>query len=783
MSENIIWKSFEKIKSIEKREDRLVLLSSVGGEEKTLTLAFAAEGGIRLFSETEGYFKPKSFKPFEIIEDGNGKISIKADNSIASVNYAQDKWKIYFKNSDYETVHTISSEQLLYGFEDGVQNRIRLDGDVFVDEVIYGLGERFNAINQVGTETSSMCNVDKGYQLIREIKGVTQAYKNIPLIHSNRGYSLFLNTFYTGIADIGYKESNIYSLIFFGSQLDVYVYTGTPRENLIAYTNLTGKPKVLPKWAFGYWGGGYTFYWNKDYKTDRYGEENCHKTFDAEIEGYKRLGVKLEATYAENSGSFIPSIYEKANKNGIRVLGWTHPQVDFLTHQGFSLEEKQRRLPDVPYEKLPHARSRDNFNEFYSGEERFAHNYPDYSNPTAVDLIRTSVEEPIKWGLRGLMVDYGEYLPLHEAQYYNGMLSEEMHNFIGYCYTKTYNDVFTELLGNDFVLFARAGCAGSQSWGAVFNGDQGSSFTGLNLAYHGGLNISACGFSCYGTDLGGLLTLQSDNTQELYLRWMQYAAFNPLMRQHGTQSRNPWTYGVFAENTFLKFYWLRMNLIELLYHANLFAGKTGLPIVQNMAIAFPNEKKLSYVYDQFLFADELLVCPVLADAVREREVHLPSGDLWVDIWTGEVHSGGQTVSALAPLDRIPVYIKGGAAIPIKLSKQFELTRSMQNESFGALLVTPTENARTTEFMCDDGILTANTVKNSDGKLTVTRSVSDTSRVLLVRGVSASAVTVDGKPLCALETKPEDDSAVGYFVEKSTNSTVIFAGDDWHEVVI
>lgn len=783
MNECINWKHFGSVDAVKEEKDKLILLTSTDGVSRKLTLAFPTEGGIRLFSETAGYFKPQGLKPFECTERENGKITVKTDSCGVTVRYDEDGWKISFLNKESVPVHSVSSKQLSYGYEDGEQNRIRVDGDVYADEVIYGLGERFNAINQVGAETQSMCNVDKGYQLIGSLEGVTQAYKNIPLIHSNRGYSLFLNTFYTGIADIAYENSNIYSLIFFGAQLDLYVYTGTPRENLRDYTNLTGKPKVLPKWAFGYWGGGYTYYWNKDYSTDRFGEENCHKTFDAEIEGYKKLGIKLEATYAENSGSFLKSIYDKGKENGIRVFGWTHPQVQFLTHESFSLAEKQRLLPDVPYEKLPHARSKENYDEFYSGDQEFTHNYVDYSNPTAVPLIKKALETPFSWGLKGLMVDYGEYLPLHGSQYYNGMPSEEMHNFIGYCYTKTYNDAFTEQMGNDFVLFARAGCAGSQRWGAVFNGDQGTTFTGLQLAYNGGMNISACGFSCFGTDLGGLCGLPDHNTQELYIRWMQYAAFNPLMRQHGTDSRNPWSYGKFAEDAFLKFYWLRMNLLELLYHANLYAGQTGLPIDQNMAIAFPEERELSYVYDQFLFADELLVCPVLHDAVRSREVHLPKGFVWTDIWTGAKYNGGQTVNADAPLAHIPVYIKGGAAIPIQLSSEFELTHAMGDKAFEAVLVTDTDGSRSTEFLCDDGILFAATVEKRDGALSVKKNAGEGRRVLLVRGVAASGVTVDGQPISELDEKPDNDGVIGYFVEKATNSTVVFAGNDWHEVVI
>ncbi|MBY8851969.1 family 31 glucosidase, partial [Saccharothrix sp. MB29] len=90
------------------------------------------------------------------------------------------------------------------------------------------------------------------------------------------------------------------------------------------------------------------------------------------------------------------------------------------------------------------------------------------------------------------------------------------------------------------------------------------------------------------------------------------------------------------------------------------ATETGLPPMRPLFVDFPHDEAAWAVDDQFLFGPDLLVAPVYRHGERSREAHLPAGARWTDHATGEVHEGGRTVLADAPLHRIPLFVRDGA---------------------------------------------------------------------------------------------------------------------------
>ncbi len=760
----------QKLKSVEKLETQTVLTANVNGKATKFYIEFPTEGGVRIHTDEEGEFKPESLQKISYYQVGEGVMTLKAGDASVTLTYNTLPWKLEFKNKNGKVVHTITSEQIGFGFNDGEMLKVKISGPVAEDEVLFGLGERFGNYNLVG-QYAELWNIDAAYQTENSVSNKKYAYKNVPILHSDSGYSVFFNSLYGGVADIASTKDDTYSLEFNGTDFDFYVYTGTPLENIEDYTDLTGKPATLPKWAYEYWGGGHTYYWNPDYTNDYYGKASSLSVLEKEIAGWKDMGIAPTAVYAENSPSFNKEFYDLAKTANLNVFGWINDQSTFVEHKLMDSTLMKQLLGDV---ELPATKN------YMTGKYSNSRTV-DWTHPNALSLLKKVYEEPLSWGLKGLMIDYGEYVP-YTNSYSNGMTGAEMHNFNAYHYTKTYNQLFTEAMGKDFVLFARAGCAGSQQWGAVFNGDQGSTFAGLQIAYNGGMSVSASGFSSYGSDIGGVAG--GNTNSQLYLRWLQYGAFSPLMRQHGTTERNPWVYGELAKETFKELYWLRMNLLDTIYSANLYAGETGKPMVQTMAVAFPEQTKLSGIDDQYLFANELLVCPILEENVTDRIVNFPSGEKWIDIWTGEVINGGTAKTVLAPINRIPVYIRGGAAMPVQLSEGFALAESMKDKAYDALLVTPVNGNRTTEYKPDDNVTVSSKVTAvASDTFTVESVKSNGQKVVYVAGATAKTVSVDGKEITKLDKLPSDDTAVGYYVDYSKNSTVVFAGKDWKKVSV
>lgn len=167
---------------------------------------------------------------------------------------------------------------------------------------------------------------------------------------------------------------------------------------------------------------------------------------------------------------------------------------------------------------------------------------------------------------------------------------------------------------------------------------------------------------------------------ELYTRWLQYGAFLPMFRSHGTDaSREIWRFG--EEGTpfydaIAKYIRLRYQLIPYIYSLAAQVTLSSYSLMRAVALDYPKDKATHGLLDQFLFGSALMVCPVtepmyfgrnselILDAEKSREVYLPKGNDWYDFWTEKAYAGGQRIRAAAPLETMPLFVKAGAIVPM-----------------------------------------------------------------------------------------------------------------------
>ncbi len=187
----------------------------------------------------------------------------------------------------------------------------------------------------------------------------------------------------------------------------------------------------------------------------------------------------------------------------------------------------------------------------------------------------------------------------------------------------------------------------------------------------GALNLCACGYSIWGSDLGGYFGFPQP---AVYMRWFQFGCFSPLMRPHGTAPRDPWYFGEAAVTNYKFLAWTRENLVNYTYNAAAIAHETGVPIMRSMPVAFPHEQQLAAVGDQYMFGPDLLVAPVVNED-NFRTIVFPSG-VWTSLWDGKTVSGPAKLKVDAPLDTIPVYLKPGAVVPVQLNRELQFGKSM-----------------------------------------------------------------------------------------------------------
>jgi alpha-glucosidase len=211
-------------------------------------------------------------------------------------------------------------------------------------------------------------------------------------------------------------------------------------------------------------------------------------------------------------------------------------------------------------------------------------------------------------------------------------------------------------------ILSRAGFAGIQRYAAQWLGDNMSDWDHLRMGVPMALAMGISGQPFVGADIPGF---SANPTPELAVRWMQYGALTPFCRCHnekGERDQYPWSFGPGVEKRSRAALDLRYRLLPYLYSTFMVSSETGDAVQRPLVLDFQNDRHARETDDAYLLGDALLVAPVLGPGQTARHVYLPQGT-WVDWHTGESHPGGQFITASAPLDRIPLFARGGRVIP------------------------------------------------------------------------------------------------------------------------
>jgi alpha-glucosidase len=237
-------------------------------------------------------------------------------------------------------------------------------------------------------------------------------------------------------------------------------------------------------------------------------------------------------------------------------------------------------------------------------------------------------------------------------------------------------------------LFSRSGWAGMQRYCGAWSGDVSTGWPGLRASLSLVVGLGLCGVPYSGPDVGGFDGFPSP---ELYLRWLEMAAYFPLFRTHSAMDagrREPWEFGPEVLGHARAVLRERERLMPYLYTLAHVAHRTGAPYVRPLWWNDPEDRKLRACQDAFLLGDALLVAPVLEQGSDLRSLRLPRGR-WYDTATGEAYEGPGQVLVGAPLGRIPVLARAGAVLPVAGADggvELEVWAPVAGRSGGGLLI-------------------------------------------------------------------------------------------------
>ncbi|MEJ2635200.1 MAG: glycoside hydrolase family 31 protein, partial [Calditrichia bacterium] len=530
------------------------------------------------------------------------------------------------------------------------------------DERLYGLGEKFLPLNQMGQRIVSWT---------RDALGSTseKSHKNIPLLWSTRGYGLFIDSTARITWELGTVSCQSATITIESENLDLYlIYGPSPAEILQHYAELTGHAPLPPKWSFGLWvssGGTYRNQTSMERLLDGLEEHNLPADV-VHIDPWW-MNWRQYCDFRWNRDAFpeIEKFIEALHNKDLKLCLWIQPYIsvesDLFEHgrkNDYFLKKPDGDIYVINY-GLSLAPRPDGI--IRTAGDKDGWNAPvaivDFSKPEAADWYRELMKPVLQDGVDVFKTDFGEDVP-EDTCFSNGQTGRTMHNLYPLLYTKTVFDTTWEVKGYA-VVWARSGWAGSQNYPVCWSADPAADWASLAATIRGGLSIGMSGIPFWSNDIGGYRGMPEP---ELYIRWAQFGLFCSHSRMHGDSPREPWHFGAEALDIVQKYVNLRYRLFPYLYSTAIDSSRSGMPVIRAMPLAFPDDPNAHDKDLQYMLGESILVAPVY-DRSRFRTVYFPAGE-WIDMEDGNIYRGPDNIKVPAPLHKLPLFVRRGTILPM-----------------------------------------------------------------------------------------------------------------------
>jgi len=516
------------------------------------------------------------------------------------------------------------------------------------EDHFYGGGEKFTRLDHVGRTIRTWQRNPYGTRL-------ELAYKNMPIMVGTRGYGIFVDTPTAVTFHLGSLSNRSYTIQASGRELDYYLIAGTPKEIVVAYTDLTGKSAVPPEWAFGLWASSAFIQATEGSVKEQTGRLR-KEGIPCDVYHFDCFWQRplMWSDFEWDTVRFPdpPRLLKELHAEGFHNCLWENPYaaVQSAMYQEGAAKGYFLRRPDgSTYEALVWSQRSER------GMGLCA--IVDLTNPEAVAWFRRKHEALLAQGVDAFKTDFAEEIP-EDARFHNGLTGAEMHNPYALLYQQ---EVFeaTRAHAGRAVIWARSGAPGSQRYPGHWSGDPECTFADFASSLRGGLAAAMSGLAHWSQDMGGFW---GTPTPELFVRWSQCGFFSALSRYHGATARDPWLFGEEALNVFRQYAKLRSRLVPYLYSYAWEAAETGIPLMRPMVLEF-SEDPAGYAFDlQYCLGRELLVSPVV-NADGRVTTYLPRGR-WLDWWSGAVMDGPTTLRRQVPLQEMPLYLRENSLLPL-----------------------------------------------------------------------------------------------------------------------
>lgn len=532
------------------------------------------------------------------------------------------------------------------------------------DEKFYGLGQR-----QHGYLDQKGCTMDLMHR---------NSEVSIPFLVSNKGYGFLWNN--PGLGRVALGRNDTRWTMDQGHQIDYYVVVDdAPAEILKRYAEVTGMPSEFPEWGAGFWQCKLRYKTQEELLEVAREYHRRKLPVDVIIIDFHHWPKMGDWCFDPECWPDPKAMVEELKSLGMECMVSIWPTVDFSCENYNYMKEHGLLLRN------------ERGNPMQNGDGR--QTFYDATNPSARAFLWEQVKKNyVDNGIRLFWLDTmePEIIPLEpdNTRFYLGT-GREVAGMYPLGHFQAFFEGLTEYGEKAPMTLGRSAWVGSQRFGgAVWSADIPSTFDSLRRQVTGGLNIAMSGQPYWTTDIGGFHggDISSPSFRELITRWFQYGVFCPIMRVHGVRRDSApkiendegkadpnhpncpnevWSYGEETCAILSDQIRLRDRLRPYTMEQMKVAETTGVPPMRPMFVDFKDDAKTWEIEDQFMYGPDILVCPVVEEGQRKREVYLPEGTEWRCAWSGETFAGGSSIEADAPIEQIPVFIRASSALNLK----------------------------------------------------------------------------------------------------------------------
>ena len=495
-------------------------------------------------------------------------------------------------------------------------------------------------------------------------------YYGVPAVFSDRKYLLLFDNSARGEMDLGKGEADILRFEAKGGRTAYVVVSGQTYSDIVRnFAGVTGHQPLPPRWAFGN-------------MASRFGYRTESETRDV-VERHRKAGFPLDAVILDLFW------FGRDIKGHMGNLDWDRqafPQAEQMIAD-FKADGIQTVLITEPFilrtsKRWEEALSNGALARDATGQPRtfdfyFGHGgLVDMFDPAASQWFWSRNQALLEQGVEGIWGDLGEPEAhpsdiLHTPDW----PADEVHNAYGHQWARIMAENWAHNRpGQRPFLMMRSGFAGTQRYGIIpWSGDVSKTWPALQAQIEIALQMSVMGLAYSHSDLGGFVALDSSSSdpeaivaydKELYIRWLQFGAFQPVFRPHSQEQipSEPVFKDQETQDIVRGYIQARYRLLPYLYTSAWQNSQTGMPLTR--PLAFEGDDPALFV-DQsaFLWGDSMLIAPVTEKGARTKTFHLPAG-VWFDLWTSQRLEGGGVRSVPVTIRDIPVLVRGGAFLPM-----------------------------------------------------------------------------------------------------------------------